>query len=50
MKLVKHKKTGKHLALKILKKHEIVRQQQVEHVLSERSILESVAHPYIIRL
>jgi len=50
VKLVKHKKTGKHLALKILKKHEIVRQQQVEHVLSERSILESVAHPYIIRL
>jgi len=48
--LVKHKETGKFFAMKILKKSEVVRLQQVEHVNSERDILISINHPAIVRL
>jgi hypothetical protein len=50
VKLVRHKPTGTHLALKMLKKSEIVRMHQAMHVCAERSILAELHHPYIIRL
>jgi len=39
-----------HFALKILKKSEILRLKQVEHLRSEKDILLKVAHPFIVSL
>ncbi|KAJ9107495.1 hypothetical protein QFC21_000950 [Naganishia friedmannii] len=39
-----------HYALKVLNKAEIVRLKQVEHINSERSILERVRHPFLVEL
>ena len=38
------------LALKCLKKSEIIRLKQIEHVKSEKSILERINHPFIVNL
>ena len=38
--LVLHKKTGKYYAMKVLKKKQIRKFNQVDHTLSERRILE----------
>jgi len=35
-------------AIKIMKKSEIIRLKQVDHVMSERSILQDVSHPFIV--
>ena len=48
--LVKKNDTGKLYALKILKKAEIIRRNQVEHTMTERRILESIRHPFIVRM
>lgn len=37
-------------ALKILKKSEVIRLKQVEHVKSEKEILKQVEHPFIVNL
>ncbi len=47
---VRRKKGGKVYAMKILKKKAIVRRDQVEHTLSERSILQSLQHPFLMKL
>lgn len=39
-----------HFAMKVLRKAEIVRLKQVEHMNSERRILEKVRHPFIVEL
>ncbi|WWC91546.1 uncharacterized protein L201_006492 [Kwoniella dendrophila CBS 6074] len=39
-----------HFAMKVLKKSEIVRLKQVEHINSERSILEKIRHPFVVEL
>lgn len=39
-----------HFAMKVLKKSEIVRLKQVEHINSERAILERVRHPFVVEL
>lgn len=50
VRLVRHKQTGKYFALKILKKAEVIRLKQVEHIMSEKAILASLKHPFIVRL
>lgn len=40
----------KYFALKILKKNEIIRLKQVEHIISEKKILGKVDHPFIVKL
>ena len=37
-------------ALKMLKKVEVIRLQQIEHMISEKSILSRMDHPFIVRL
>ena len=37
-------------ALKMLKKAEVIRLQQVEHMVSEKTILAKMDHPFIVRL
>ena len=39
-----------HFAMKVLRKSEVVRLKQVEHVNSERDILERVRHPFVVEL
>lgn len=48
--LVKKNDTQDLYALKILKKKEIIRRNQVEHTLTERKILGSVRHPFVVRM
>jgi len=50
VRLVRQKVSGNFFAMKILKKSEVVRLKQVEHVLSEKRILASLLHPFIVRL
>ena len=50
VRIVTHKKTGSIWALKMLKKSEVIRLQQVEHMISEKSILSRMDHPFIVRL
>ena len=49
MRLTKNKKTGEFYAMKILKKHEIIKTKQVDHVISENSILVEIEHPFLVR-
>jgi hypothetical protein len=39
-----------HFALKMLKKSEIIRLKQVEHIKAEKSILTRICHPFIVNL
>jgi len=50
VRVVLHKPTGKHMALKMLRKTEIVRLRQVEHLKNEVQILSAVSHPFIVNL
>ncbi len=42
------KKNGRFYALKILKKFDIVKLKQVDHVLHENSILAEIDHPFLV--
>jgi len=50
VKLCKQKKKGGYQALKILKKAEILRLKQVDHIMSEISILAEIDHPFLIKM
>lgn len=50
VKLAKHKATGEFCALKILKKHDIIKLKQVDHVISENTILIDIDHPFLVGL
>jgi serine/threonine protein kinase len=46
--LVRENKTSQMFALKVLKKDNIIRRNQVEHTKTERSVLGYVSHPFIV--
>ena len=48
--LVQHKKTGISYAMKMLKKADLKKRNQVEHTMAERRILEKIKHPFIVSL
>ena len=48
--LVTKRDTGKHYAMKVLKKQHVVKRKQVEHTKTERSVLGSINHPFIVKL
>jgi len=50
VRLVMYKPDGKYYALKILKKSEVIYLKQVEHVKTEKHILERINHPFIVNL
>lgn len=50
VRLCRHRANGRHYALKIMKKTEVVRLKQVEHVHSERRIQATLLHPFIVRM
>jgi protein kinase A len=49
VRLAKNKKTGEYFAMKILKKADIIKLKQVDHVISENTILADIDHPYLVR-
>lgn len=50
VRLAKHKSSGNYVAIKALKKAEIIRIKQVDHVISENNILGAISHPFIVGL
>jgi len=48
--LAKHKSSGDYVALKMLKKAEILRLKQVDHIISENTILSNINHPFLIEM
>ena len=50
VKLSKNKKTGQYVAIKILKKSEIIKLKQVDHILNEIKILSMVDHPFLVNI
>ena len=50
VRLCKNKKTGEISVMKILKKNDIIKQKQVDHIYSEFNILSMLKHPFIVQL
>jgi len=50
VRLCRYKKNDKIYVMKILKKMEIIKQKQVDHVYSEFNILSVLNHPFIVQL
>ena len=48
VKLAKHKKEGKYVAIKILKKGELIKLKQVDHIYNEIKILSMIDHPFLV--
>ncbi len=48
--LAKNKKTGEYSAMKRLKKADIIKLRQVDHVISENTILSNIDHPFLVSL
>lgn len=48
VRLSKNKKTGEYFAMKILKKADIIKLKQVDHVISENTILADIEHPFLV--
>lgn len=48
--LVKHKTTNEIHAMKILKKKNIEKRKQEEHVITERNVLVEIKHPFIVKM
>ena len=47
---VRRKKDGKVYAMKILKKKAMIQRHQVDHLKTERKILQSLQHPFLMKL
>lgn len=48
VKIAKNKKSGNFVALKCMKKLEIIKAKQTDHIMNEIKILGSIFHPFII--
>lgn len=46
--LCKNKKSGEYQAMKRLKKAEIIKLRQTDHVISENTILADIDHPFLV--
>jgi protein kinase A len=49
VRLARNKKTGEYFAMKILKKADIIKLKQVDHVISENTILADIDHPFLVK-
>ncbi|RKP02942.1 hypothetical protein CXG81DRAFT_10181 [Caulochytrium protostelioides] len=48
--LVRNRQSGQYCAMKVLRKAEVIRMKQVEHTVNEKSILEVLDHPFLVKL
>ena len=46
--LAKNKRSGEFFAMKRLKKSDIIKLRQVDHVISENTILADIDHPFLV--
>ena len=45
-----HTSSNQHFAIKMLRKSDVIRHHQVEHIKSEKEILQGLSHPFIVNL
>jgi hypothetical protein len=50
VRLVRHEPSGSHYALKCINKGLVVARKQVQHVTSEKTILSTCSHPFLVNL
>jgi serine/threonine protein kinase len=50
VKFARYKPDGIHYAVKFMKKHEIIKLKQVDHINTERSIMMQLSHPFIVNM
>jgi serine/threonine protein kinase len=50
VRFVTYKATSNHYALKTLKKAAIIKMKQVDHIISEKTILVTLKHPFIVNM
>jgi len=48
VRIAKNKTTGKFVAMKSMKKYEIMKSKQTDHIMNEVKILGMIDHPFII--
>ena len=48
--IVRHKTNGQYWAFKQLKKYEIIKSKQVDHLKNEVYILNSLQHPFVVKM
>ncbi|KAJ3192983.1 hypothetical protein HK101_005632, partial [Irineochytrium annulatum] len=48
--LVRHKESGKHYAMKVLRKSVMIKRNKIKRVLAEQEILATSNHPFIVTL
>lgn len=48
--LARNKRTGEFFAMKRLKKSDIIKLSQVDHVISENTILADIDHPFLVSM
>ena len=48
VRVAKNKLTAEYVAIKMLKKSEIIRLKQVDHIISENTILSNINHPFLV--
>jgi serine/threonine protein kinase len=49
VKIAQCKSTKKYHAIKILKKAEIIKLKQVDHIMNEVKILSAIDHPFLVK-
>lgn len=50
VKFAKSRIDGQYYAIKLMKKHDIIKLKQVDHINSERSIMMQLSHPFIVNM
>jgi len=50
VKFAKYKVDGKHYAVKFMKKHEIIKLKQVDHINNEKRIMQEIDYPFIVNM
>jgi len=50
VKIARWKKDGSLVAVKFMKKHEIVKLKQVDHINGERNLMSQIHHPFIVEM
>ena len=48
VKIAKNKKTGAYVAMKMMKKLDIIKAKQTDHIMNEIKILGMVSHPFVV--
>lgn len=47
---VRYKHTGKIFAMKLLDKKSIIENEELDHAISEKNILQNLVHPFLVQL